>query len=436
MLLWSQLVRESFAKAEDLVRAKGHHLQELEPYPPGRFWQRRDAGSAIAELRRWLGKPAQFDRFALRWLKGLDQFLEARGESLVSPWPLPGVDGREYLLRRRNAFLAKHYEELQGRITWIADQGRCLATYARNHLAVPTARVDGFRIACRGSDEWGNRLLHDRLFDLRSRLRIMIWPLSRIDYSCRDDIAAPDPSGFVSLDRVDNEDELTDEVTRAMAEAGRTETTLLILPELAIPPAVEGRIRDTMAASARDAFPLLVVFGRCHRRNHRGDLDFNEAVLLGSRGEELLVHRKLTSFNSPTEDGYIGEQIETGDTITVFESAIGNLALLICLDSFSQPVADVLFKTHANLLLVPSLSPKTTAHMAAAAQRKVRLLASSFVCNRRFSEPQPTPADPAGTSFYHLPRSDKPRVPHFPDAADCPYLLFELDSSSNHQVNS
>ncbi len=409
MLLWSQLVGESFADAENLIRAGGHHLQELEPYPPGRPWQRKDAVTAIAELRRWLGNPAQFDLFALRCLKGLDRILKDRGENLVNPWPLPGVDGREYLVRRRNAFLARHFEQLQGRITWIADQGHCLATYATYHLALPVAPVGDFRIVCRGSDEWGNRLLHERLFELRSRLRIMIWPLSRIDYSCRHDLAAPNPPSFVSLDRVDNEAELTEEVERAIAEAGRTESTLLILPELAIPPAVEERMRKTMTTSARDAHPLLVVFGRCHRRNHRGDLDLNEAVLLGSRGEELLVHRKLTSLSSHTEAGYVGEQVETGDTVTVYESAIGNLALLICLDSFNQSVQEVLWKTHANLLLVPSLSPKTSAHMKAAEQRQVHLLASSFVCNRRFTEQQPTAADPVGTSFFHLPRTQNPR---------------------------
>ncbi len=106
--------------------------------------------------------------------------------------------------------------------------------------------------------------------------------------------------------------------------------------------------------------PILTLLGRCHRPNRRDSRnDVNEAILLGPDGRELARHRKLASF---TADRRLSEKLEVGQTLTVLESAAGNLVPLICLDLPNVAISALLKQTHGNVILVPSLSSTTSAH--------------------------------------------------------------------------
>lgn len=139
--------------------------------------------------------------------------------------------------------------------------------------------------------------------------------------------------------------------------------------------------------------PVLTVAGIEHvldRDNH-----VNEAVILGPRGDVVHRHRKLTRY----PDGNDIEGTQTGDVVTVLESPIGNLTPLICLDLFNDAVEPVVTASHANVLLVPSLSPTTSAHATAAAEFLASNLAATLVCNRWII----TPDEGRGGTFCMLP---------------------------------
>jgi len=414
VLLWSYFEKQGLAAAENLARSQFLHPLDLPPYLP----ELGNLPAVVEDLRPLEG--AAFDLLALRFLTALDRFLNDRKARRFASIPLPGLDGGSYRLQRRNDYLTESF--LPG-VTWEADQSGSLATYTSFHKAVPTGRINGFRIDCLPESSWGNPNLHFRLLRERARLRILMWPLQTVlDYPALDDLKKEDPPKFVCLDQIRNEADLQAEVRTTIQLAHDLKTTLLILPELAIPPATEEEIRTILASHGHLGYPTLTLFGRCHRLSPRGDLDLNEAVLLGPDGTELHRHQKLTSFTGFSQDraAHFGERLEVGDTVTVLESALGNLAPLICLDLLHVPLAGILRRSHANLFVVPSLSPQTNAHRTAAKQLLASNRAATFVCNRWISG-----LVEEGTSFYQLPRRQGYR-PHLPDSKETSYLLFDL----------
>lgn len=173
-----------------------------------------------------------------------------------------------------------------------------------------------------------------------------------------------------------------------------------------------------------DGHPILTLFGCCHRLSSQGDLHLNEAVLLGPDGSELHRHRKLAPFTDYRfgEGHPVGEILETGKSLTVLESAIGNLTPLICIDLLNDDVKEVVRRSHANLFPVPSFSEETKAHRHAAITLQVRVRAGTFVCNR-----WTTPLSKDNTSFYRVPCHGGLTL-HWPNPGGAPYLLFELSA--------
>lgn len=434
VLLWTYFKKVGLPKVENIVRARCRHVLLLDPYPlEGSAG--RPLTEALDELRAQDGD--EIDVLALRLLKGLDGLLR-RGEfNDFGEATLTGVDGQPYTIRERNPFLASLYgedfaEDPEAReagkrrpgVVWVADQGSSLAAYCRHHVVVPRFPIEGYAIRYKPAAEWGTRYLHDRLFYERRRLRVMLWPFwTEPQYPALAALGKLPRPVSITLDEIQNEPELQEEVAVALQRAQEERVTLLIFPELAIPPATHRRIRQILARQGAAGYPMLTLFGCSHRKSPRGDLDLNEAVLLGPGGVELHRHRKLAPFTDYQlgKDQPVGETLEVGTEVTVLECALGNLTILICIDLLNlEGVSRALDQCHANLLAIPSLSPETVAHRERAKYRQVANLSSTFVCNRWTDAPSET-----NTSFYRVPRQ-KGLVRHHPDHADQPFLLFDL----------
>jgi hypothetical protein len=413
VLLWTYFKQDEadLAAAEGRVSAQWGHVLKL----PARDLP------ALDELPTLSGEA--FDVLALQILKGLDALLNEGEFSDFENATLTGIDGEPYTVRSRNHFLAS-----QSEVTWARRQGLSLAAYCSRFMAVPSYPIGGLRIESRSRSSWGNSYLHDRLHGERTRLRIMLWPFQCVlDYPAFKKMKEKPPPLHVRLDALDNEPALQEEVRRALEEARRQKVTLLILPELSIPPATEEEIQKNLAANGVDGHPLLTLFGRSHRRNSTGDRDLNEAILLGpdgSRFPNLPPHRKLVPFTdySEGEEHLCGENLERGKTVTVLECSFGNITPLICIDLLNGAIQDFIGRSHGNLLTVPSLSPKTSAHQRAADTLQPRLLACTFVCNHWNDDP-PTHRS---TSFYQLPVGRRFHIQPDTTKADPPYLLFDL----------
>jgi len=418
VLLWTYFRHDEVGlpAVENRVRAQWGHVLRL----PAPDLSAKDLLSVLNELQAQSGEP--FDVLALQILKGLDALLNEGDPQDFDNAELMGIDGELHTVRSRNNFLASH-----GDVTWARRQGLSLAAYCPRFMVVPSHPVQGFRIVSRSLSSWGTRYLQDRLHAERESLRIMLWPLQcPLDYLAFEEMVKKPPPLHVSLDQLRNEPVIQAEVRSALEEARKEKVTLLILPELSIPPATALDIRRALAAQGVDGYPILTLFGCSHRRNDSGDLDVNEAVLLGPDGSELYRHRKLAPFTDYAggEDYPCGENLETGEIVAVLECSLGNLTPLICLDLFNAAVRDVLTRSHGNLFAVPSLSPKTSAHQTAASDLQGRLLASTFVCNH-WNDEKP---HHQSTSFYQVPVSQGRQFHVSPSApgAGKPYLLFKL----------
>lgn len=428
-LLWTYFEHDDvgLSSVEDLVRERYDHVLRLDPYPCS-----SDLASALKELREADDK--EFDLLALRLLKGLDRLLSEGELSDFEHAELDGVDGRPYTVRSRNPFLALHYglptetdDSLEAdripSVTSVSRQGLSMAAYCRHYAVIPCGPVHGLRILCKSVESWAGSYFRDRLRTERDRLRIMLWPFQcKIDYPAFQALKESPPPIHVRLDQPVNEEDLQREVEHALEVARRENVTLLVFPELAVPPGTDQQVRSILASYGIDGHPILTLYGCSHRWNDSGTLDLNEAVLLGPNGSELHRHRKLAAFTDYTfgELHPCGEKLETGKTIAILECALGNLTPLICLDVLNETVAEVVYRSHGSLFAVPSLSPETGAHQTAALKLQVRNLGSTFVCNRWAENPSDK-----STSFFRIPRSGG-QVRHFPNPKDERYLLFDL----------
>jgi hypothetical protein len=414
VLLWTYYHPE-LAKVENELEKAGFRLGR-----PGRLTPDRSLADCIVELRSLITRNVDFDQFALTWLKRLDVTLKDISPKMLAGTVFEGIDGRRYRVCPRNNFIAETFEERSALSTWAADQTPSMAAYAP-HIVLQPAETPNGEFSVTPRSDWCPRHM-SRLRQVRERgsLRIMMWPLAtKIEYPALDQLRDGPPPAVVNLKDPRNEPALVAEAEAALLEAAKQKVTILMFPELAIPPRVEARVRALLAAQEGESYPLLTVLGLCHACPPEGGADVNEAVLLGPEGTELHRHRKLTRFG--LSGGYpYGEGTQTGLDVTVLSSPIGNLALLICLDLLHKGVVRAITNDSlANVLLVPSLSPTTKAHRTRAAALGTDQLASTFVCNRSLEN-----AGPEATSFYRVPSREWGEVRHLP--ADMPYLLFEL----------
>jgi len=422
VLIWTYFDKIGLGHTENEVRRLFKHPRNLPAYRPTEPWPGSHE-AFLADLAALAG--TQYDLLALRWLITLDQRLNGASADRFPDLFWPGLDDNGYKIRKRNNYISSYSVE--------ARQGHSLAAYTPFHKAVPVEPVKGISIDSRAQDNWGETHraqgnwgethLHRRLLAERRRLQMMLWPLQTVlDYPALDALRLPEPPKCVRLDQVRNEPALRTEVLQALETAAAKKVTMLILPELAIPSQTEAEIRRVLASHGKNRHPILTLFGCCHSPSGAGGRDVNEAVLLGPDGAVLHRHRKLTNFN----DGItVGEDVLTGDVLTVLESPLGNLTPLICLDLINSPLSEIIRLSHANLLAVPSLSPETLAHRNAAKSFQVSNQASTFVCNRWLTRPGSPEEEEKLTSFYQLAKKDGYRS-HLPRPKDADFLLFSL----------
>jgi len=380
----------------------------------------------IGLLHGWLVKPLRFDVEALTLLQSLDALLKQYDPQTYQSVEKQGFDGKQYVVRRRNEWLADYFRERSRTVTSEAFRGRSMLTYAPHH-ALFSAEEDP-RVKVAEMLEWGDREIRALLARAREdrSLKVMLAPLTTdIDYPDRRLLTETPPPPFVSLRDPANAAEVQREAVEAIRDAEKEGATILIFPELAIPPSADAAIRAELASRTR-THPVLTIYGLCHFDESDAEprAEINRALVIGPHGQELHHHDKLEPFGVP--DYNTTERLATGDCVTVLESPIGDLMILICLDFFHHDTPPLIARTTANVFLVPSLSPTVDRHEQEAQRLVGNCLAASFVCNRVLDPHQHPPAD-TNLSFVVLPRSGKRLIRHQPTASK--YLIWALDSA-------
>jgi predicted amidohydrolase len=132
---------------------------------------------------------------------------------------------------------------------------------------------------------------------------------------------------------------------------------------------VPGPSTDVMSGIAR-AYNVNVVFGLLEREDR---LLYNTAVLLDRNGNIAGKYRKV---QLPLQEASAG--LAPGDSVLVFQTDFGRVALLICQDtSFPEPAREAAVQG-AELLLVPIWGGKTALVRARAAEHGMYLVASGY----------------------------------------------------------
>lgn len=380
VLLWTYFETIGLSEVENAFVLSDVLPQTIAPYPRDNDRKYRPPhGIAHLEQQRQL---LNFDQAAVAWLKGVDRRL-ATQTGTFEEQSIEGFDGQRYRVRAANNSIASWFAEAGREIAGSRKQSLSLAAYCRNFRAVPSA-VKGIAIECVSAEGWSDPSVDDRLRKAaKDGLRFLCWPL-RVPLRVDESPAKSDdgqPRKLLRVTVAARDDVRRAELARAVASAREQRAAILLFPELSISHRDVAILHELLQAHDHDDHPILTVAGVEH--SPRGRSWINEAVILGPYGQTLRRHLKLSRYG---DDDYV-EQIETGTTLSVLESPIGNLATLICLDVFNRTVQSVVEASHANVLLVPSLSPSTTPHERTAYGYLASNLATTLVSNRWIDEP-------------------------------------------------
>jgi predicted amidohydrolase/regulation of enolase protein 1 (concanavalin A-like superfamily) len=155
---------------------------------------------------------------------------------------------------------------------------------------------------------------------------------------------------------------------------------------------VPGPSTDRMAAVAR-GHNTYVAFGMLERE---GRLLYNTAVLLDRAGAIVGKHRKVQVPLAEVSGG-----ITPGNTVPVFQTDFGRVALLICQDAaFPEPARDAAIRG-AELVLLPIWGGKAALTAARAIEQSVWIAASGYDYLSEI-------VDPLGTVLARVPVLNQP----------------------------
>ncbi len=168
--------------------------------------------------------------------------------------------------------------------------------------------------------------------------------------------------------------------------ADREEIHLVVLPELSVDAASRDWLIEALRTSHSN-LPFGVVAGSFHFDKAESSRPYNESRFVDGAGRKLLEHQKrgrfritrkqlekcldLGLFRNPerlraklsTLPQEIDEHIEPGTRIELLETAVGQMAVLICADAVDEPnrreLRDAVIQLRPDFVLLPSMSPET-----------------------------------------------------------------------------
>jgi len=258
-----------------------------------------------------------------------------------------------------------------------------------------------------------------------------------------------EPSRFL-LDSTGNEDQQARQLAAMLESCHERGVSILVLPELRMPVRLLEELRSFLGSQTLDINKglLLVVAGSWHQQD--GAEWVNRCHVLGCRGETIWTHDKLIEYNILPKNltpalkkalqlnDYGGiECIRRGNRIEFCDSALGRLAVAICVGFFHDEVQPMLKAAGATWFFVPAMTPdadplERTARALVTSQRATTVVANCA-----------TIGGAKACSFIQFPMagSEAQRIPNL-EVADGvfvlefnEYLTFLLTLDSNPMVN-
>lgn len=408
----------------------------------------------------------EFEIATAGFLKEIDHRLSLQSQSTFAG-DFETFESLRCFVRKRNNYLASlQYAEQNDaadsdRPSGPRGQGLSMFPYSRKCVCFQSpSETAGLKVRFAILD-WETRLKLEKIsssHDPKDEYRVLMWAPPCIEFR-HADLLNPVNDPYVSLNEPANLEIVEEALKEGFRLARKEQATVLIYPELSVPPSSEQWLVDQLKEMP-DLPPFLVVFGRTHHPSAEpmSSLDLNQGVVIGAAGQFVCVHDKLTTYGEippsrtiqvfgRTWQKGISEKNKKGQTITFVETAIGVVCPLVCKDLLNQEIEQFISKTHVDTIYLPSLSPQTRAHHDVAKRLLMHQAISSFVSNRSL-EPawkavelgwnkedgsQRTPEEllGVGASFFACPgkKGKKRCIPCGSGDPTVQFLLFCADST-------
>jgi hypothetical protein len=317
----------------------------------------------------------------------VDEYLHSDPDA--AGWPALERGESSYRLVPQNGHLVRQC--IEG--TTALEQGNDVRRWILRFSLLEQRESRGVRLDSRALHRWAPLELQRALRSVRS-LKVRLEPLQATSIHCgmleRYEGACEADEPAFAVPGVDDGVTLQSVLLERIEQAALDEVTVLVFPELCATQACIDAVRSELEARKR-AFPVLIVLARVHHREVDNKVN-NRALLLSLSGDVLHYHDKTEPYMmARSREPVLGsvaaalprlrEDIDQGDVITVLESPIGNIVLVICVELFHGTTTHVLHGSHANLVLVPSLSHTTSAHINEAQSLARKHLKCTFVAN-------------------------------------------------------
>lgn len=169
-------------------------------------------------------------------------------------------------------------------------------------------------------------------------------------------------AGFY-IEELENEDLRWEKVQQALQAAKTAEVDCLLFPELTLPPKLREQIINWLYNNCPPF--TFVLPGSFHEFPEKGDFcgphksskhRVNKAILMDGRGKPIFSQCKIIPFGTFDQ----AEDIQSGNQITMLNTPVGLMMVLICRDFCEEgPLLNSLFDAlQPNWIFVPAMTPK------------------------------------------------------------------------------
>jgi len=190
----------------------------------------------------------------------------------------------------------------------------------------------------------------------------------------------PDGTAYV-FENINNKPTISQHIDYVLRTCLEKDVHIVVFPELSIDLELRREVSDWLKLNNSEKKIIMVTAGSWHILkeeemqtyvNNSAILRFDGEVLweqgkmhqfqLNARDIKELLSLNLRGFEAfykllDAPDQQCWEKIEIADTLKIFDSSIGRMAITICLDYFVKERTDLLLEPNVNLIFLPAMSP-------------------------------------------------------------------------------
>jgi len=261
------------------------------------------------------------------------------------------------------------------------------------------------------------------------------------------------------FESIKNRDQITRYIERILEKCRDNDVHIVVFPELTIDEDLRWLISKWLKKNNKDKKIIMVVAGSFHilkdkQKDRKFDKYENSSIVYRFDGVELWKQVKMNRFQMDQGDikrtrdsdkkGYVEfkklfkdtdskarEKIDISDTLIIKDSAIGRMAVTICLDHFVKEKDELLSNPQVNLIFVPAMSRTLDKMKEASSYLGNHAQASVFCANScwTITGGQRESFDPKNSSYIYIPqKGDAKHINHKPklDCSHCEPQIFRI----------